>query len=101
MNSHFQKQADHRQQAQIQSFYEPTLRLLSEVYEIKKGNLRSKGYDEKNAAVTRIELSQKMASRFRITIWLAEQVISSLVKAGRVETLGGYIKPKGVLSENL
>ncbi|AXY56832.1 hypothetical protein CDG60_09800 [Acinetobacter chinensis] len=94
MNSHFQKQADHRQQAQIQSFYEPTLRLLREVYERKKSNLRSKGYDEKNAAVTKVELSQKMASRFRITIWLAEQVITSLIRADRVISFGGYLKPK-------
>ena len=94
MNSHFQKQADHHQQAQIQSFYEPTLRLLREVYERKKSNLRSKGYDEKNAAVTKVELSQKMASRFRITVWLAEQVITSLIKADRVISFGGYLKPK-------
>lgn len=94
MNSHFRKQTDHRQQTQIQSFYEPTLRLLSEVYERKKSKLRSKGYDENNAAVTKVELSQKMASRFRITIWLAEQVISSLVKANRVIAFGGYLKPK-------
>ncbi|AXY56615.1 hypothetical protein CDG60_08565 [Acinetobacter chinensis] len=95
MNSHFRKQADHRHQAQIQSFYEPTLRLLIEVYERKKSNLRSKGYDEKNAAVTRIELSQKIASRLKITIWLAEQVITSLIRADRVISFGGYVKPKG------
>lgn len=95
MNSHFRKQADHRQQAQIQSFYDPALHILKEVFEIKRRNLKSKGYDEKNAAVTRIELSQKIASRLKITIWLAEQVITSLIRADRVISFGGYVKPKG------
>ena len=94
MNTQFQKQTEFKQQQSVQSFYEPTLQLLDEVYVVKKGNLKRRGYNENNAAVTKEELAQKMAYRFRITIWLAHQVISSLIKADQVMAFGGYVKPK-------
>jgi hypothetical protein len=90
------KQSDFKQQQGIQSFYEPALRVLNEIHKQKKLSLRKKGYDENNAAVTKIELSQLMARRFRITIYLADQIISSLVKSNAVESFGGYVKPKVV-----
>ncbi|KEC85389.1 hypothetical protein [Acinetobacter sp. ETR1] len=95
MNSRFQTIPEHKQFQQIQSFYEPTLELLDSLHEIKKNNLRMRGYNEENAAVTKEELSQKMAYRFKITIWLASQVITSLIRADRVISFGGYVKPKG------
>ncbi|EMB8472958.1 TPA: hypothetical protein OXO05_003853, partial [Acinetobacter baumannii] len=52
MNSKFQNQPDHKQMQQVQSFYEPALRVLGHLFEVKKQNLRNKGYDENNAAVT-------------------------------------------------
>lgn len=94
MNSRFQTIPDHKQSQQIQSFYVPTLELLESLHEIKKNNLRMRGYNEENAAVTKEELSQKMAYRFKITIWLASQVITSLIRADRVISFGGYVKPK-------
>lgn len=94
MNSQFQTKPEHRQTQEIQSFYEPTLLLLNHTHDIKKGNLRMRGYNEDNAAVTKEELAQKMAYRFKITIWLAHQVITSLIKADRVMAFGGYVKPK-------
>lgn len=96
MNSQFKKQPDFKQQQGIQSFYEPALLILDEIQEQKKLSLRAKGYDENNAAVTKIEFSQLMAHRFRITIYLADQIVSSLVKSNSVESFGGYIKPKVV-----
>lgn len=95
MNSRFQTILEHKQSQQIQSFYEPTLELLDSIHEIKKNNLRMRGYNEENAAVTKEELSQKMAYRFKITIWLASQVITSLIRADQVISFGGYVKPKG------
>ncbi|EMN9131161.1 hypothetical protein RHK96_003696, partial [Acinetobacter baumannii] len=60
-----------------------------------KQNLRNKGYDENNAAVTKIEFSEAMARQFRITQWLAQQIVTSLTKACLVDSFGGYVKPKG------
>lgn len=94
MNSHFQTKPEHKQTQEIQSFYEPTLLLLSHLHDIKKSNLKMRGYNQDNAAVTKEELAQKMAYRFKITIWLAHQVITSLIKANRVISFGGYVKPK-------
>ncbi|MFW1807618.1 hypothetical protein ACG9Z8_06475 [Acinetobacter ursingii] len=94
MNSKFQNQPDFKQIQQVQSFHEPALRLLNQMYERNKLNLRSKGYDENNAAITKNELSEVMARQFRITQWLASQIVSSLINAGLVESFGGYVKPK-------
>ena len=94
MNSNFQKQPEFKQTQQVQSFYEPALRLLSHLFEQKKQNLRNKGYDENNAAVTKAEFTEAMARQFRITQWLAQQVMTSLINADRVSSFGGYIKPK-------
>lgn len=94
MNSKSQNQPDFKQIQQVQSFHEPALRLLNQMYERNKLNLRSKGYDENNAAITKVELSELMARQFRITQWLASQIVSSLINAGLVESFGGYVKPK-------
>jgi hypothetical protein len=94
MNSKFRKQQEFKQDQQVQSFYEPALRLLDLMFERNKQNLRSKGYDENNAAVTKVEFSETMARQFRITQWLSQQIVSSLIKADQVHSFGGYIKPK-------
>ena len=94
MNSQFQSKPEHRQTQEIQSFYEPTLTMLNNIYQVKRGNLKRRGYSADNAAVTKEELAQQMAYCFRITIWLAHQVIASLIKADLVMAFGGYVKPK-------
>ncbi|MEB6624637.1 hypothetical protein MXM84_09030 [Acinetobacter pittii] len=94
MNSFTQQIKDSRQQSEIQSFYEPALRVLGHLFEVKKQNLRNKGYDENNAAITREEFSQTMAQRFRINQWLAGQIVNSLANADLVQKFGGYVKPK-------
>ncbi|EXT07062.1 hypothetical protein J788_4101, partial [Acinetobacter baumannii 44895_5] len=55
---------------------------------------RNKGYDENNAAVTKVEFSEAMAPQFRIKQWLAQQIVTSLTKACLVDSFGGYVKPK-------
>lgn len=95
MNTQFQKQPEYKQQQGVQSFYEPTLQLLNEILAVKAEYLKSRGHNENNAAVAKEELAQKMAYRFRITIWLSHQVIASLIKADQVTAFGGYVKLSG------
>lgn len=83
-------------QQSIQSFFEPALQVLNQLHDYKRKNLRSKGYDEINAAATREEFSQTMAQRFRINQWLAGQIVTGLVNAGLVQAFGGYVKPNAV-----
>ena len=66
---HFRNPPDYKQLQQVQSFYEPSLKILQDLYERNQRNLRSKGYDENNAALTKNEFSEVMARRFRITQW--------------------------------
>lgn len=99
MTSITQQMKDSRQQSEIQSFHEPALHLLNHMFEKKKHSLKSKNYDEKNAAVSKEELMQAMARQFRITQWLAQQVVTSLVKSDCVQAFGGYVKPKDTKHE--
>ncbi|MCH4245962.1 hypothetical protein [Acinetobacter gerneri] len=94
MNRQFKTKPDHKQSQEIQSFYEPVLVMLNNMYQVKRGNLERRGYPADNAAVTKEELAQQMAYCLKITIWLAHQVIASLVKADQVISFGGYLKPK-------
>ncbi len=68
--------------------------ILNELHDRNRKNLRAKGYDENNAAVTKVEFSEAMARQFRITQWLAQQIVTSLTKACLVDSFGGYVKPK-------
>lgn len=94
MNSKFQKQPDFKQNQQVQSFYEPSLVLLNKLIEQKKINLRTKGYDENNAAVTKTEFTETMARQFKITQWLAQQIAGSLIRSELIQAFGGYAKSK-------
>lgn len=94
MNSAINTQADYRHLQQVQSFYDPALQILDELFKSNQNNLRAKNYDVNNAAITKVELSQELARRCRITQWMAQEVVSSLVKADAVFSFGGYVKPK-------
>jgi len=94
MNSQFKKQPEFKQQQGVQSFYEPALRVLNDIHDRKVVTLKRRGHPEKNAAVSREEFSQAIAYRFRITQWLAQEIVSSLIKSALVESFGGYVKPK-------
>ena len=95
-NTAFQNKPEHKQQQSIQSFFEPALVILNELHDHKRKNLRSKGYDEVNAAATREEFSQAMAQGFRINQGLANLIVIGLVNANLVQAFGGYVKPKVV-----
>ncbi|MDC5324330.1 hypothetical protein NRA33_16790 [Acinetobacter baumannii] len=94
MNSQFKYKPEYKQTQEIQSFFDPALVILNELHDRNRKNLRAKGYDENNAAITREEFSEAMARQFRITQWLAQQVVTSLTKAYLVDSFGGYVKPK-------
>lgn len=95
MNFQFQNKPEFQQRQSVQSFYEPALMILNELFESKRAILRSKNYDENNAAIPRTEFREVMAYRFRITIWLATQIETSLIKANLMDAFGGYVKPNG------
>ena len=86
--------SDFKQQQGVQSFYEPALKLLNDLLERNKANLRKRGYNEMNAAITRYEFKEQMQRQFRITMNLASEIDISLYNAGKVECFGGYVKAK-------
>ncbi|MDR2060928.1 MAG: hypothetical protein LBQ29_05970 [Acinetobacter sp.] len=88
------KLPDYKQLQSIQSWYEPALKLLNDLLERNKANLRKRGYNEENAAITREEFRQQLARRGRITLHLAGEIETSLYKAQKIEYMGGYLRPK-------
>ena len=90
------KLPDYKQLQAIQSWYEPALKLLNDLLERNKANLRKRGYNEENAAITREEFRQQLARRGRITLHLAGEIETSLYKAQKIEYMGGYLRPKVV-----
>jgi len=94
MNSQFQSQADYKQTSQIQSFYEPAMAIVGELMAVKKRNLKSKGYDENNAAITKEELRQSLMYRLRVNHYMASQIVTSLAKSNHIREFGGYVAPK-------
>lgn len=88
------KLPDYKQLQAIQSWYEPALKLLNDLLERNKANLRKRGYNEENAAITREEFRQQLARRGRITLHLAGEIEMSLYKAQKIEYMGGYLRPK-------
>lgn len=94
MTSPVNSLSDFKQQQGVQSFYEPALKLLNDLLERNRANLRKRGYNEMNAAITRHEFKEQMQRQFRITMHLASEIDISLYNAGKVECFGGYVKPK-------
>ena len=88
------KLPDFKQIQAIQSWYEPASDLLNKLLERNKANLRRRGYNEENEAITREEFRQQLARSGRITLYLAGEIETSLYKAQKVEFMGGYIRPK-------
>lgn len=88
------KLPDYKQLQAIQSWYEPALKLLNDLLECNKANLRKRGYNEENAAITREEFRQQLARRGRITLHLAGEIETSLFKAQKIEYMGRYLRPK-------
>lgn len=72
----------------IQSWFEPALKTLEGLLEVRKQNLRKQKRDEKNAAVKRDEFMEALSEQHRMPISNAGQIISSLYRAKRIRYLG-------------
>lgn len=88
------KLPDYKQIQAIQSWYEPALELLNKLLERNKANLRKRGYNQENAAITREEFKQQLARYGRISLHLAGEIETSLYNARKIEYMGGYVRPK-------
>jgi len=86
--------ADYRHMQQVQSFYDPALRILDELFKRNQNNLRVRNQDVNNAAVRKTDLTEQLVRRCRLNGWMANEVVASLVKSEKVEAFGGYVKPK-------
>ncbi len=91
-NKAIQKKPDHKQMMQLQSWYEPALRTLDELLEIRRANLRKIKGDEKNAAVTRDEFTETLINEHHVSVWYTGEIISSLHRAGQIFMFGRFIK---------
>lgn len=88
----FPTQAGYREQQHIQSFYEPALRTLNGLLDIRKANLRKINRDEANAAVTRDEFIEMLITEHRISAWYAGEIIASLLRADLILMFGRFIQ---------
>jgi len=79
---------EQKRQQIIQSWYEPALRTLEGLLEVRKQNLRDQKRDENNAAVKRDEFMHALSVQHRMPIFHAGQIISSLYRAKRIRYLG-------------
>lgn len=93
MTSHFNNR-ETQDSRSIQSFYEPALRILDDLMEIKKETLRKRSHSESNAMVSKAEFSAELSKRLRINAWTTQQIITSLVKSNSVIANVGFVKPK-------
>lgn len=91
-NQHFQKAPKHKQVQWTQSWYEPALKSLNVILDVRRANLRKIKRDEKQAAITRDEFIEVLMSDHRITIYQAEEIISSLLRAGKILMFGRFIQ---------
>lgn len=91
-NQHFQKAPEHKQIQWTQSWYEPALKSLNVILDVRRANLRKIKRDESNAAVTRDEFIEILTTEHRITIYQAGEIISSLLLAGKILMFGRFIQ---------
>lgn len=91
-NQHFQKAPEHKQIQWTQSWYEPALKSLNVILDVRRANLRKIKRDESNAAVTRDEFIEILTTEHRITIYQASEIISSLFRAGEILMFGRFIQ---------
>ncbi|MFW1784333.1 hypothetical protein ACG9XL_07965 [Acinetobacter nosocomialis] len=76
------------QQQIIQSWFEPALKTLNVLLDVRKQNLKRQKRDENNAAVTRDEFMQALSEQHRMPLFHAGQIISSLYRSKRIRYLG-------------
>jgi len=93
-NKLMKKQPEHKHLQGVQSWYEPALRTLNVLLDIRKANLRKINRDEANAAVTRDEFIEMLTNEHRISAWYAGEIISSLLRAEMILMFGRFIQIK-------
>ena len=91
-NKVLKKQPEHKHVQGVQSWYEPSLRTLEDLLEIRRANLRKINRDEANAAVMRDELIEMLMTEHRISAWYAGEIIASLLRAERIMMFGRFIQ---------
>lgn len=91
-NKVIKKMPEHKQLQGIQSWFEPALRTLSGLLDVRKANLRKINRDEANAAVTRDEFIEMLLSEHRISAWYAGEIIASLLRAEQILMFGRFIQ---------
>lgn len=92
--SSFHNNQEFQNAKNIQSFYEPALKILSEMMEVKIATLQKRNHNIRSAMVSKVEFVTELARRLRISQWNAQQIISSLVKSNSVIASVGFVKPK-------
>lgn len=90
-NQYFQKTPEHKQIQWTQSWFDPALNSLEGILNVRRANLRKIKRDESNAAVTRDEFIEVLTMEHRITIYQASEIISSLLRAGKIFMFGRFI----------
>lgn len=91
---------DYKQIQAIQSWYEPALRTLNNLLDVRKANLRKINRDEANAAVTRDELMEALHQHHRMSYGDASLVITSLHRADKILMFGRFIQLKDQVGES-
>lgn len=91
-NQYFQKAPEHKQIQWTQSWYEPALKSLDGILNVRRENLRKIKREESNAAVTRDELIEILTNEHRITVYQAGEIISSLLHAEKILMFGRFIQ---------
>lgn len=91
-NNAIKKQPEHKHLQGVQSWYDPALRTLNGLIDIRKANLRKINRDEANAAVTRDEFIEMLTNEHRISAWHAGEIISSLLRSEMILMFGRFIQ---------
>lgn len=91
-NKAIKKQPEHKHLQGVQSWYDPALRTLNGLLDIRKANLRKINRDQANAAVTRDEFIEMLTNEHRISAWYASEIISSLLRSEMILMFGRFIQ---------
>ncbi|ATZ62926.1 hypothetical protein [Acinetobacter bereziniae] len=91
-NQHFQKTPEHKQIQWTQSWYEPALKSLNVILDVRRANLRKIKRDENQAAVTREEFIEILVNERGVTVYQASEIISSLLRAKKILMFGRFIQ---------
>ena len=91
-NQHFQKAPEHKQIQWTQSWYEPALKSLNGILDVRRANLRKIKRDENQAAVTREEFIEILVNERGVTVYQAGEIVSSLLRAKKILMFGRFIQ---------